>query len=420
MAAPTVRAVGAVDSGSGTSRTPGLPTGTADGDLLVIIGEHNSGSAMSAAGSGYTEVAFVSNGGGGIGGTSLTVLAKIASSESTPTVTVESNHSTCRMIGIQAGTHGVSNVATDLVIGSDDTGSDNSIEITGITVTADSLILLCAATTRDANTTTNYSNWANTNLASITEQMDNGIVTGSGGGIGMASGTCAGTSTGQSTAATGTSENWCATHIGIPPASSGTTLTGTTVTATPTLPTGALRFNIAGVTVTATPTLPTGAITQQTTGVTVTATPTLPAGDLNVGVQLGGALVTATPTLPAGALQFSLAGTTITVTPTLPAGAVKAALSGATVTISPTLPTGALQFSLAGATVTATPTLPQGALSFAGSLTGAVVTATPTLPTGALQFSLAGSLVTITPTLPAGAITTPAAGTDFAVGFIAF
>lgn len=217
MAAPTVRAVGAVNSGSGTTRTVAVPSGTAEGDLLIILGEHDSASAMSA--SGWTEIAFVSNGGGGGGttNTTLTLLGKLAgASEGSASVTVNTDHSTCRMIGITAGTHGVTNVATDIVVGADNTGSVATGTALGITVTADSLILICGTTTRDANSTAEYSAFTNANLASIAEQMDNVINVSNGGGIGMASGTCAGTSTGNSTY-TGTAVNWAAVQIGIPP-----------------------------------------------------------------------------------------------------------------------------------------------------------------------------------------------------------
>lgn len=190
-----------------------MGAGVTAGDAVIIIVEDNGGAACSA--SGYTELAFVSNAGGGAGGTELTVLGKIAGGgEGSASVTANVNHNTGRSIIIQD--HGLSAI-TDCIVGADNTGAVATGTALGITVTADSMVLICCATTADTASTAYYSAFTNANFASITERMDNVIATGSGGGIGMASATCAGTTTGSSTWTNATAEAWCGVHIGIPP-----------------------------------------------------------------------------------------------------------------------------------------------------------------------------------------------------------
>jgi hypothetical protein len=211
LAAPTVRGVGA----AGAAASVAVPAGTAEGDLLIIIGEDNGSGIMTASGwTGLIRVAWT-----GTNPSALSVLGKIAGAgEGAAIVTADVNHARCQMIGITVGTHGIATVATDVVVGSGNNNTGATGTALGITVTADSLILICSSTTRDFASTTQFSGFTNANLASITERMDSVISQGVGGGIGMASGTCAGTTTGDSTFTLATSEGWTAVHIGIKPA----------------------------------------------------------------------------------------------------------------------------------------------------------------------------------------------------------
>lgn len=226
--AANVKGVGAASAGFTAATAVALPGGAgapASGDLIIIL-EESSNATLPGAPTGYTTLLqfdSVADGGTGSASTARTlisVFAKLAgASESDPTVNPGNNHASARIIVIE--NHGVSDVSTDIVVGTAGAVNGTSISIPGITVTADSLILACAATANDAISTAQFDSWTNSNLASITEQMDNCINTGNGGGYGMATGTCAGTSTGATTVTGAAAVDYAYVQLGIPPAAGG-------------------------------------------------------------------------------------------------------------------------------------------------------------------------------------------------------
>lgn len=165
------------------------------------------------------------------GRTDLVVMGRISDGSEGATVafTIAGtvNHVHGQMLAITTGTHGVSNIATDLVVGTITGGAAGGSNpqtdtLPGITVAADSLVLLVHGTALDANSTTQYGSWTNSNLTSITERMDTVVLTGNGGGFGSATGISAsGGAIGSSTVQQATNEAWNGNAIGIPPAATG-------------------------------------------------------------------------------------------------------------------------------------------------------------------------------------------------------
>jgi hypothetical protein len=197
MAPPTVVAVGAVDSA--TPWAPGLPAGWQVDDILLIIVESTGGETAPSA-TGYAHVTGspvveATN-------TQLSVLWKRATtSEPAPTVTGPTDHAVTRMLGVRGcpvtgNPWNISPVATEATVDTSATWPG------GTTTVADCLVLeIIAAGLPDAASTINLGVLANANYTGITERMDNWVLTGNGGGIGVVSGVKATAgATGQSTA----------------------------------------------------------------------------------------------------------------------------------------------------------------------------------------------------------------------------
>jgi hypothetical protein len=154
----------------------------------------------------------------GIPGVStLTVFGKIAGAgEGNVTVDGVGDHCAGAMIVI-AG-HGLAAITNTVVGAKSDHGTTQTgCSTSGITVVGNSLIIQAIGFTDDANDTTNGSNYANANLASITEQIDQTVNTAAGGGVGIVTATCAGTTTGATTWDHDTAVNSQSIHLGIPP-----------------------------------------------------------------------------------------------------------------------------------------------------------------------------------------------------------
>ena len=225
--AATVRGVGVYAVGT-TSFVAAVPTADApvSGDSMYIFME--SSDSGTAAGTpttpgGWTSLFEATVGDGVTGVTTGTVFGKIAgASEADVTVDGVGNHCSGSMLVIRD--HGMS-VITDTVVGAN---NDHGVgttgnSTTGITVTADSLVILFVYLTDDAlDDLTNVDTVANTNLASITEREDHTTNTNAGGGVSYWTATCAGTTTGATTWNHDTAANSGSVHLGIKPATAGT------------------------------------------------------------------------------------------------------------------------------------------------------------------------------------------------------
>lgn len=212
--------IGTYSSGT-TSFTPGTPSGLTAGDLAFIVMESTDSTTTAgtpATTSAFTKLVEEAQPNSGTGLTTLTVFAKIWAGGDSLAVTGVGDHCSGYAVRIPAAEHNVSDVTTDLVVGTVFESSNSTVSPSGITVEAGSTILWCHSTTRDANATdTTFSNWALTDPSSLTEIGDQTVSTGAGGGVGVAYGTCAGTSTGSGSLTIFNANN-VGVLLGIPPA----------------------------------------------------------------------------------------------------------------------------------------------------------------------------------------------------------
>lgn len=182
MAIPTIRAVGAVSAGA-AAIAPGLPAGTAVGDLLVMFLE--SAASQPATCSGFT-APVVANEAGAV--TRATVFYRIATGTDPTDVPDVGNHVQGRIIGVTAGTFDPV-IPFHVDINNDQTAT-TAVSISGPTTTIDDCLILAfsACPGPDALGTTEFSSPANANLSDVTEQIDNSSAAGTGTGILVISG----------------------------------------------------------------------------------------------------------------------------------------------------------------------------------------------------------------------------------------
>lgn len=185
MAFPSVRAVGAAQSGVGNV-TPTLPTGTAANDILVLFIETGSADTVSTP-TGYS-IAGSSPQSDTTDATKLSIFWKrAASGEAAPTITDPGDHCVAQLIAIKDCV--TSGDPFNATTGSIDTTSSTTTTLPAVTTTVDEcLVLTACGVTRDSNQTAWFSGWTNSTLANLTEQMDVTRADGTGGGFGVASG----------------------------------------------------------------------------------------------------------------------------------------------------------------------------------------------------------------------------------------
>jgi hypothetical protein len=185
---PTVVAVGTVDSASAGGYVPGLPTGWAQDDILMVLVEQTGGEA-SPSSAGYAHV----TGSPSVQGvnTQLSVLWKRATaSESAPTIAGPVDHGVTRMIAVR-GCPTTGNPWNIAIPANSATSSTAASWPGGTTTTADCLMLECIATGADIGSVQFAANITNGAYSNIVKQMDNWVITGGGGGIGLFSATMA-------------------------------------------------------------------------------------------------------------------------------------------------------------------------------------------------------------------------------------
>lgn len=189
MAIPTFVAKGTLQSAA-TAITPTMPTGVLAGDILLMFFE-TADQAVTVSGGTETWAQTTDSPVSVAGATRLTVFWARASQD-TPT-SPTSNDSGDHQTGVILAFRGC--IATgnpwDAAVGSAEAVSDTSGSISGLTTTvADCLVVAAMAVDAPtSNTSTNFSGWANGDLASVTERSDETSNQGNGGGIGTATGT---------------------------------------------------------------------------------------------------------------------------------------------------------------------------------------------------------------------------------------
>ena len=191
MPMPSVYAVGTVDSSTGAAIAPGVPAGTDTNDVLVLLHEMDPvlNAAALGAVTGYADVTGSPSSQTGGLPTRLTVRWHRASGPESGTVSCPAvtNHQSGVIIGVR-GCVTVGN-PWNQVAASLESVSDTSVSIDGLTTTAvDCLVLAAFTTGTDVASTAHVGTWANASLANVTEQVDNWVSSGTGGGIGAATG----------------------------------------------------------------------------------------------------------------------------------------------------------------------------------------------------------------------------------------
>jgi hypothetical protein len=183
----TTVGVGAVDSATPFAPTVAGPV-LADDIILILVEQASLTSPEGAiAATGYAHVT-----GSPVGPDSaLTVLGvlwkRAVGGETSATVTGPSNHGVTRTITIR----GVKNTGNPWNVSPTVATEANAQDLianwpTLTTLAADCLVCLCIATGRDVASTANLGAvTGGTGLTNVTEQMDNWVIAGTGGGIGL-------------------------------------------------------------------------------------------------------------------------------------------------------------------------------------------------------------------------------------------
>ena len=192
-AMPTFVAAGTVTSGTGAI-TPALPSGIATNDILLLFLEtaNQAITIPTPNGGTWTQVTNSPQSvgtAGGSNGTRLTVFwSRYNGTQGAPTTSDSGDHQLGRMIAIRGAT--TSGDPCNITAGGTESTVDTSGSIAGATTTvANTLVVAAIATSLpDASGTANFSAWTNANLSSLTEQTDNTVTAGNGGGLGIATG----------------------------------------------------------------------------------------------------------------------------------------------------------------------------------------------------------------------------------------
>jgi hypothetical protein len=215
----TIVGVGAVDSASPFA--PAFAGPVLANDIILIEVEQASLTSpeVSPSASGFAHV-LGSPVGPDTAGTVLSVLwMRAVGGETSVTVSGPSNHGVTRAITIR-GVKATGNPWNVTPAVATDSAASTTATWSAVTPTAiDCLICLCIATGRDASSTTNLGAVTNANLTSLTERMDDWVLTGTGGGIGLVTGfKAAATSTGTSTATMGSTDGKALMTLALEPA----------------------------------------------------------------------------------------------------------------------------------------------------------------------------------------------------------
>jgi hypothetical protein len=191
---PSVYAVGAVGSSTGALINLAIPAGTDANDVVILLHEMDPVLSAAALGAitGYAEVTGSPSSQTGGLPTRLTVRWHRATGPESGTIVVPAvtNHHVCRLIGIRGCV--TTGNPWNQAAASLESVSDTSVSIDGLTTTAPDCLVLAAFTTGADSATSQISagTWANASLASpaVTEQVNNWVASGTGGGIGASIG----------------------------------------------------------------------------------------------------------------------------------------------------------------------------------------------------------------------------------------
>ena len=190
---PTFRAAGTMGHSTTSTFTPGLPSGTAANDILILYGVTYTGGTLTitAAGSVTWNAMTGSPVDVAVGDKLYVWWGRYSSGSTGPTLQASADHGLGRILGFYNCYTGGSPIDVSAV-GTETTSDTTMSFATGLTTTYNNeLCVSVFSTTYDptSDTTAAFSAEANTNLASVTERSDNDVNEGNGGGAGSCTGT---------------------------------------------------------------------------------------------------------------------------------------------------------------------------------------------------------------------------------------
>jgi hypothetical protein len=189
---PTRRSTGNMAHGTGAI-TPALPGTKSANDIFILVASTIAGGSITitADGSVTPWTALTGSPIDVTGGEKLYVWwGRYSSGTTGPTLTPGGDHIVGRIVGFYNCYTGDSPI--DVSATGTETASDMTYSFaTGLTTTYNNelVITVCSTGNDPSFDTTQFSSWANGNLASILERMDNDVNEGGGGGFGLAEGT---------------------------------------------------------------------------------------------------------------------------------------------------------------------------------------------------------------------------------------
>lgn len=187
---PTIVAVGAVASGTTSAISPGLPSGWAADDIHLLFIEAaneplNTISGFTRIGSGAVVQAT------GLVTDLSAFWRRAVAGDTAPSITsTPQNHLIARIIGVRGCVTSGSPINIVNTGVDNTTGTTFSIPGTLATTAGNCLVFAALSVGTDVNSTTMTTGWTNASLAdpSITEDLDNWVTSGNGGGIAVAHG----------------------------------------------------------------------------------------------------------------------------------------------------------------------------------------------------------------------------------------
>lgn len=188
MTLPTVVGVGTVSASTGDA-TPGLPSGWAANDIHLMVVEQSPVNNFGAAPSGWVLVTNCQQKPGSLAtdGNIQVFWRRAVAGDPDPATMVDTiNHTSARIIGVRGCV--TTGNPWDVTNGGTEAAGLN-VTITGNTTTVnDCLIVIFGGTGIDQDSTIEWSLFVNTDLANLTERMDNYNSQGNGGGFACATG----------------------------------------------------------------------------------------------------------------------------------------------------------------------------------------------------------------------------------------
>jgi hypothetical protein len=191
---PTFVAAGAVASATTAAIAPAIPAGTLANDILICFVETGQQPVATPTGWALVGGAAVVQATGLV--TDHTIFWKRAvggdTAPSLATTPQPQNHILARIIGIRGCVTSGSPINGTPATGLDNVATATAFSIPGGTTTAvDCLVVVALSAGLDLSGTSFATGWTNVSLASLTERVDNGVISGNGGVIAAATGAMA-------------------------------------------------------------------------------------------------------------------------------------------------------------------------------------------------------------------------------------